>query len=304
MAKEKKNEVQTEGAIVKKNIAEAVLSRVNAMQESGGLVLPPDYNAGNALTAAYLDIQKTVDKNGKPAEQVCTPESATRALLDMVVQGLSPEKKQCYFIVHGNQLTLMRSYMGTVAAAKRFGGVKDVFAQVIYKGDDFEMEIDPTTGKRKVTKHGQSLEDIEEGTLRGAYATVTLEDGSIYQEIMTIDEIRKAWSQGSAYGSKAKTHEKFAQEMAKKTVINRACKLFINTSTDAQPLSEAFNRTTAAEHEADSEGPVIDIPNEDIKTAAFNELFEDDQKQEEPPKFEALDEEAEEAFPAGEEAKA
>lgn len=303
MAKEKKNEVQTEGAIVKKNIAEAVLSRVNAMQESGGLVLPPDYNAGNALTAAYLDIQKTVDKNGKPAEQVCTPESATRALLDMVVQGLSPEKKQCYFVVHGNQLTLMRSYNGTVAAVKRFAGVKDVFAQVIYKGDEFEMEIDPTTGKRKVTKHGQSLEDIEEGTIRGAYASVVFEDGTIYQEIMTMDEIRKAWSQGAAKGD-SPAHRKFAQEMAKKSVINRACKLFINTSTDAQPLSEAFNRTTAAEHEADSEGPVIDIPNEDIKTAAFNELFEDDQKQEEPPKFEALDEEAEEAFPAGEEAEA
>lgn len=266
------------GAIVRKNIAEAVLSRVNTMQESGGLVLPNDYNVGNALTAAYLDIQKTKDKTGKPAEQVCTPESATRALLDMVVQGLSPEKKQCYFVVHGDQLTLMRSYMGTVAAAKRFGGVKDVFAQVIYKGDDFEMEIDPSTGKRKVTRHGQNLEDIEEGTIRGAYASVLFEDGSTYQEIMTIDEIRKAWSQGSAYGSKANTHEKFGQEMAKKTVINRACKLFINTSTDAQPLSEAFNRTTASEHETDETEPIIDIPNEDIKTAAFNELFEDEKE--------------------------
>ena len=303
MTKEKKNVVQTEGAIVKKNIAEAVLSRVNAMQESGGLVLPPDYNVGNALTAAYLDIQKTVDKNGKPAEQVCTPESATRALLDMVVQGLSPEKKQCYFVVHGNQLTLMRSYMGTVAAAKRFGGVKDVFAQVIYKGDDFEMEIDPTTGKRKVTRHGQSLEDIEEGTLRGAYASVVFEDGTIYQEIMTMDEIRKAWSQGAAKGD-SPAHRKFAQEMAKKTVINRACKLFINTATDAPVLAESFNHTTENEHRAEEDGPVIDIPNEDIKTAAFNELFEDDQKKEEPPKFEALDEEAEEAFPAGEEAEA
>lgn len=303
MTKEKKNEVKTEGAIVKKNIAEAVLSRVNAMQESGGLVLPPDYNVGNALTAAYLDIQKTVDKNGKPAEQVCTPESATRALLDMVVQGLSPEKKQCYFVVHGNQLTLMRSYMGTVAAAKRFGGVKDVFAQVIYKGDDFEMEIDPTTGKRKVTRHGQSLEDIEEGTLRGAYASVVFEDGTIYQEIMTMDEIRKAWSQGAAKGD-SPAHRKFAQEMAKKTVINRACKLFINTATDAPVLAESFNHTTENEHRAEEDGPVIDIPNEDIKTAAFNELFEDDQKKEEPPKFEALDEEAEEAFPAGEEAEA
>lgn len=298
---------KAEKAIIKKNIAEAVLSRVNAMQETGGLVLPPDYNAGNALTAAYLDLQKTVDKNGKPAEEVCTPESATRALLDMVVQGLSPEKKQCYFVVHGNQLTLMRSYMGTVAAAKRFGGVKDVFAQVIYKGDEFEMEVDPSTGKRRVTRHGQTFESIEEGTIRGAYATVTLRDGSVYQEIMTIDEIRKAWAQGSAYGSKAKTHEKFGQEMAKKTVINRACKLFINTSTDSSELADAFNRGTASEHEVETDGPIIDVPTEDIKTAAFNELFEDDNEIAGEPAAPAedLSAEAEAAFSeAGEEANA
>lgn len=301
-----KKETNAVEKITKKNIAEAVLSRVDKMQETGGLVLPPDYNVGNALTAAYLDLQKTVDKNGVPAEQCCTVESTTRALLDMVVQGLSPEKKQCYFVVHGKELTLMRSYMGTVAAAKRFGGVKDVFAQVIYKGDDFEMEIDPSTGKRKVTKHTQSLEDIEEGTLRGAYASVVLEDGSVYQEIMTMDEIRKAWSQGAAKGD-SPAHRKFAQEMAKKTVINRACKLFINTATDAPVLAESFNHTTENEHRAEEDGPVIDVPTEDIKTAAFNSLFEDEKAQEAPtewamPDDSQLDTEAEAAF--GEESEA
>ena len=299
---EKKNEIA-----VAKNISEAVLAKVQTMQETGGLVLPEDYHAGNALNAAYLKFKQLEDKNHKPAEQVCSKESVALALMDMVIQGLSPAKNQCYFVVHGNQLTLMRSYMGTVAAAKRFGGVKDVFAQVIYKGDEFKMEVDPSTGKRRVTRHGQTFESIEEGTIRGAYATVTLRDGSVYQEIMTIDEIRKAWAQGSAYGSKAKTHEKFGQEMAKKTVINRACKLFINTSTDSSELAEAFNRGTASEHEVETDGPIIDVPTEDIKTAAFNELFEDDNEIAGEPAAPAedLSAEAEAAFSeAGEEANA
>ena len=164
---EKKNEIA-----VAKNISEAVLAKVQMMQETGGLVLPEDYHAGNALNAAYLKFKQLEDKNHKPAEQVCSKESVALALMDMVIQGLSPAKNQCYFVVHGNKLTLMRSYMGTVAAAKRFGGVKSVHAQVVYKNDDFGFEIDPNTGTKRVTLHRQSLESIEEGTIRAAYAVV------------------------------------------------------------------------------------------------------------------------------------
>ena len=284
MEKKKK---QAENAIAKKNIAEAVLAKVNTMQETGGLVLPADYNPGNALTAAFLKIKETKDKSGAPAEAVCTPESATRALMDMVVQGLSPSKNQCYFIVYGNQLTLQRSYFGTVAATKRFGNVRDVFGQVVYKGDNFSFMIDPKTGNRYITDHEQTLESIEAGEIRAAYATIVFNDGSSYQEIMTIDEIRKAWAQGQTKGSSL-AHKNFEQEMAKKTVINRACKIFLNASTDNtdEELAGAFNRTTANEHlPEDPEGqagPIIDIGDEDIKAEAFDAILAGGAASEEP----------------------
>lgn len=87
---EKKNEIA-----VAKNISEAVLAKVQTMQETGGLVLPEDYHAGNALNAAYLKFKQLEDKNHKPAEQVCSKESVALALMDMVIQGLSPAKNQC-----------------------------------------------------------------------------------------------------------------------------------------------------------------------------------------------------------------
>lgn len=266
---EKKNEIA-----VAKNISEAVLAKVQTMQETGGLVLPEDYHAGNALNAAYLKFKQLEDKNHKPAEQVCTKESVALALMDMVIQGLSPAKNQCYFVVHGNQLTLMRSYMGTVAAAKRFGGVKSVHAQVVYKNDRFEFEIDPSTGTKKVTVHEQSLESIEEGTIRAAYAVVITKD-DVYYEIMTMDEIRKAWAQGAAKGG-SPAHKNFPQEMAKKTAINRACKLFVNTSTDADPLADAYNRTTANDYIGDE---FVDTEAEQLNESAFDAIMaENEQK--------------------------
>ena len=266
---EKKNEIA-----VAKNISEAVLAKVQMMQETGGLVLPEDYHAGNALNAAYLKFKQLEDKNHKPAEQVCSKESVALALMDMVIQGLSPAKNQCYFVVHGNQLTLMRSYMGTVAAAKRFGGVKSVHAQVVYKNDDFGFEIDPNTGTKRVTLHRQSLESIEEGTIRAAYAVVITKD-DVYYEIMTMDEIRKAWAQGAAKGG-SPAHKNFPQEMAKKTVINRACKIFVNTSTDADPLADAYNRTTANDYIGDE---FVDAEAKELNESAFDAIMEEDEQE-------------------------
>ncbi|RXA82095.1 recombinase RecT, partial [Enterococcus hirae] len=52
--------------------------------------------------------------------------------------------------------------------------------------------------------------------------------------------------------SKAKTksvQNDFPEEMAKRTVINRAAKPFINTSDDAELFSDAFNRTTENDYD-------------------------------------------------------
>lgn len=258
---------------VKKNIAEAVLAKVNDLQATGGLTIPEDYSPENALNAAYLTLKNVKDKTGTPAEICCDLTSVTNSLLDMVVQGLSPAKNQCYFVVYGNQLTLMRSYMGSIAVARRFGNVKDVFAQVVYEGDKFEYSIDPATGIKSVTKHEQKLSDTD-GNIVAAYATVILKDGRTYQEIMTIKEIHAAWGQGATKGN-SPAHKNFAQEMSKKTVINRACKLFINTSSDAPILTSSYNRTTENEYIHDDE-EYVDVDQSEIKDDMTAAIFGSD----------------------------
>lgn len=257
-----------------KNITDVVLNKVSTFAHTGELVIPEDYSPENALKSAWLALQTVEDRNGNKALNVCSQSSIANSLLDMVVQGLSPAKKQCYFIVYGKELQLSRSYMGTVAVAKRFGEVVDVKAQVVYQDDEFEYRIDPMMSSIVITTHSQKLENIDNTKIKAAYAVVTKADGTHHVELMTIEQIRKAWGQGATKGS-SPAHKNFAEEMAKKTVINRACKLFINTSDDSAILSSAFNRTSDNDYHR-KENVVIDVDDADItevKDAAENAFF-------------------------------
>ena len=222
--------------VVKKTetpITEMVLSRVTQLQEANSIDLPKDYSASNAVRSAYLIISDMKDaKTGVPITQVCTRDSIINAMFNMVSQGLSPQKRQCSFIQYGNKLHLQREYAGSVALAKRYGNLKDIHAQVIYEGDEAEFEIDTTTGRRKITKHVQKLENINLEKIKGAYAVIVFNDGTTDVEVMTMAQIRKAWEQGSTKGA-SPAHKNFTDQMAMKSVINRACKLLIATSDDS-----------------------------------------------------------------------
>ena len=229
--------------IQEKTVTDNVLARLNALQKDGNIIMPKNYSYQNALKSAYLKLVQTVDKEKRPVLQSCSKESICNSLLDMCIQGLSPAKNQCYFIAFGGKLTLMKSYLGNIAATKRLHGVKNVFANCIYKDDVFEYTIDLETGNKKIVKHEQKFGNIHNDKIIGAYAVVVMEgDIPNYIEMMPIDEIRSAWQMGAAKGN-SDAHKKFTDEMAKKTVINRACKRFVYTSDDSDVLVESITRT-------------------------------------------------------------
>jgi len=225
---------------MEKNLSDQVLNRVKDLEKENNLQFPANYSYANALKSAWLVLQETEDKNHQPALQVCSKESIANALLNMVIQGLSISKKQAYFVVYGGKLTLMRSYMGTIAATKRLRGVKDIKAFVIYEGDEFEQEFDLDTCTLKITKFNPKFENVDNNKIKGAFAVVMGEHGPIYTEVMNMNQIRAAWNQGYAKGNSG-AHKNFTDQMVKKTVINRCCKLFVNTSDDSDVLIEAFN---------------------------------------------------------------
>jgi recombination protein RecT len=216
----------------KNNITQQVLSRIELFKQSGELRLPPNYSAENALKSAYLTLLETKTKDNKPVLEACTKQSIANALLKMVVWGLSPLKKQCDFIAYGDKLQCDPEYTGNIVLAKRYGGLQEINANVVFKSDDFVFEIDTETGRKKVVKHVQTLESVETKNIVGAYAVMVLKDGTKKTEIMHMHQIRQAWEQGAARGQ-SPAHKNFPDQMAMRTVINRACKLLIRGSDDA-----------------------------------------------------------------------
>lgn len=218
----------------KNRITTSVLNKIAALQK-GGITVPKGYSADNQIYLAFLKLSSMEDqKTHQPILQTVTPQSVANALLTMCLKGLSMEKGQCTFIRYGRELQYQQEYHGTVALAKRYGA-DDPQAQVIYEGDEFEYEINPQTGKKRVIKHVQRLENIKSDKIVGAWCLVPYaghpeKDPKV--EVMTMEEIRRSWMQGATKGE-SPAHRNFPQEMAKKTVINRACKLFVSTSDDS-----------------------------------------------------------------------
>ncbi|HHW4959247.1 TPA: recombinase RecT [Streptococcus suis] len=227
---------------IQKDITDIVNSKIASLQDEG-LVIAPNYAPANALKSAFFKILKTKDRNKRPALEVCTKDSIANALLEMVTQGLSPAKSQCYFIVYGNELQLQRSYFGTMAVLLQLSHIKSIKSEVIYQGDDFEIEI--INGEKKFKKHETSWKN-QDNAIEGAYCIIEDSNGNEKLTLMTKKEIEKAWSKTKTGGT---TQKEFPQEMAKKTVINRAAKFYINISDDSDILADSINKTTADEYD-------------------------------------------------------
>lgn len=229
-------------------ITEKIRQQIEELESKNQIAIPANYSVENALKAAWLVLLETKTKDGKPVLQACTEVSIGNTLFNMVIQGLSTSKRQCYFIAYGTQLSLSRSYMGTVAVTKRLKGIKDVKAHVIYEGDVFETKYDIETATVKITEFKPSFTTIDIKKIVGAFAVVLGEDGPIHTEIMTAAQIKASWMQGAAKGNSG-AHLNFAEEMSKKTVINRACKSYWNTSDDSDLLIGSINETSEKEED-------------------------------------------------------
>lgn len=255
-------------------LTDRVLDRINQMKTTQDLSLPRNYNASNALNAAFLELQKVQDRSHRPALEACTQDSIVKALLDMTLQGLSPAKDQCYFIVYGNELQMQRSYFGTVAAVKRLDGVQKVRAEVVHQDDDFE--IGANDDMELVVKRFNPKFENQDKPIIGAFAIIKTDKGTDFT-VMTKKEIDQSWAQTRQKNNKVQ--QNFSQEMAKRTVLNRAAKMFINTSDDSDLLTGAINNTTSNEFDDDERRDVT--PAAENKQQTTTELLEGFKKSQE-----------------------
>lgn len=256
---------QQAGLVVNNSFIDGLVVQLQT-KEKFGLTFPKDYNYQNELMGAYLILKETQDANKKSVLESCTQVSIANTLMDMVTLGVSMQKKQCYPVAYGGKLQCQISVYGNTCIARRYG-LKAIDAMCIYDGDEFKYHIE--NARIVVDSHTQDFLHINKDKIVGAYAIVTMEDGSQYVELMSMDMIKQAWKQGFGYKETGNgTHQKFTDQMAMKTVKNRALKYIIRTY-GTQAVSDAFDNFESTE----TEDRVEMDAQHDIQQNANNEPF-------------------------------
>ena len=227
-------------ALIASKTQQWIMSSINNPEK--GITVPKGYNIGNEIETAMFYISQNTEALTK-----CSETSIISALRDMVLQGLSISKKQIYPIVYGNQLQMQRSYFGTMAILKRLFPNYEITANVLYEGDSYDYCYDEVGNYFYVTNVKSSLENRDKPII-AAFGTIydTRTKERIYGCVMTKKEIDKNWAKGKTHN----VQNDFPQEMAKRTLINRMCKTFINTASDLNSeIVGAYNRSTEAEYD-------------------------------------------------------
>ena len=225
-----------------KNVGDLVLARVDAMSKVG-FTLPADYNPTNAIKASMLVLQEVKDKNGKPALETCTQASIQTALFKMLTFGEDVSKTQGYFIVYGSQLQYQESYFGKVLRVRRIFPEWTPVPMLIHEGDSFEYAIDPETGRKKVLKHEQKLENIDKAII-GGYLYIPCADGGKDLYIMTAKEIAAAHSKSRGGGA---VHKQFSTKMYSKTLVSSGCNYILNSTPSQSSFADNSDDPNAPE---------------------------------------------------------
>ena len=180
------------------------------------------------------------------------PAALYRAMINLSTIGLTlnPALGLAYLVPRDNKICLDISYKGLVKLATDTGSIRWVQSKVVFSNEKFVLR-----GISEAPLHesvGENAFVSNRGEMVGVYCTVRTSDGDYLTDIMSkddIDEIMKrsqAWKSVAAGKSASSPWHSDYNEMAKKTVVKRASKLWPKTER-ADRLDFAIK--TINEHE-------------------------------------------------------
>ncbi|UWX68861.1 recombinase RecT [Burkholderia gladioli] len=142
---------------------------------------------------------------------------------------LNPAKKQAYLVPRKNRICLDISYMGLLDLAIASGSIMWGQAELVYQNDTFRL-----SGFDKPPVHERDPFATDRGEMIGVYVVVKTHAGDYLTTAMSakdVNDIRDRSEAWKAWISKQKTCPWVTDpgEMAKKTVIKRASKLWPKT---------------------------------------------------------------------------
>lgn len=224
--------------------------------------LPSDFNQ-----TRFLQNCITVLEDVKDIEK-CTAKSIYRTMAKGAFLGLDFFAKECYAIIYNKnvgtkdrpqyvkELQFQTDYKGERKLAYTYGvkKIKDIYAKLVREGDDFSVSV--VEGKQSVNFIPIPFSDA---LVKGCFAVVYYEDGSMDYEVMSTAEIkktRKDWSKAPDSTAWVLSEG----EMYKKTVLRRLLKS-VDLAFKNQEQAKAFN--DGADFDEKKANEIVDIKLED-----------------------------------------
>lgn len=194
------------------------------------------------------------------------PDSLKNAITNIASVGISlnPVLKEAYLVPRGGMVCLDISYIGLVKLATDTGAIEWVQAETVREKDEFEFT---GVGNRPLHRM-KPFED--RGAVVGVYCVAQLASGPCLTTIMSkaeVDSIRDKSSQAAKYGPWVD----FYEEMAKKTVIKRAAKLWPK-SERLDAAVEVLNEHEGIDFERQERGAHVDSSSYQPTANDFSQL--------------------------------
>lgn len=197
-------------------IRDLVTNRMEEIKAS----LPKHIAQDHFLRVYFLSLQRN------PALLECTPLSLLGALLLCAQFGLEPDglTRQAYLIPFQNnkkgckEVQVIIGYGGLLDLARRSGQIKAVESRVVKAKDHFAYSFGVTPS----IEH-EPFKGVDPGDTVGFYAVAHFNDGHVQFDYMNRNEVEKIRnrSKASQNGPWVTDYD----EMGKKTVLRRLCKL-------------------------------------------------------------------------------
>ena len=208
----------------------AVQTQLATMAPEIAKTLPPGMTPERFNRVALTAIQNT------PALLQCNPQSLFNACMKAAQDGLLPDGREGAIIPRKGVATWQPMVHGIIKKAKNSGSVASLVANVVYRGEVFEVEM----GDDERIVHRRNLVCVKRGEEIAVYSIATLKDGTKEREVMSWRQVMDVRDMSSSpNGGPWATS---TDEMARKTVIRRLSKRLPSLDDGDDELRQAIER--------------------------------------------------------------
>lgn len=224
---------------------ERITQALQSYKERITQALPPGRNAEQEMGSVLATVSSDIKL------QRCSPESIAQACFDAATIGLPINRLGlAYLVPYAEQAKLLIGYKGYVDLALKSGIVLDIFAECVYSKDKFRY----LAGTSQTIVH-EPVVVGDRGELVAVYAIAKLINGITKPCIMRKIEVDAIRSKSRSVGNSPWSSD--YDEMAKKTVVKRLCKLLPHTCLPER-LYQVEDREEVIDVEVDEADEVDD----------------------------------------------